>query len=143
MPRQQGNHNHVDTTDYSNGTSNVIDTTEGALPHVNETITHLSKVHTSAVQYCNGSGKTTASNSSPSPTMPGRTYAIQTYHEAGPRVQLMAKPTPTQSSQRVPRAARLPYTEEQKFFIMYQRIIRELSWPSTRENVRTSAIFCA
>lgn len=75
--------------------------------------------------------------------MPGRTYAIQTYHEAGPRVQLMAKPTPTQSSQRVPRAARLPYTEEQKFFIMYQRIIRELSWPSTRENVRTSAIFCA
>jgi hypothetical protein len=40
----------------------------------------------------------------------------------------MAQPTPTQSPQRVPRAARPPYTEEQKFFIMYQRIIGELSW---------------
>jgi hypothetical protein len=45
----------------------------------------------------------------------------------------MPQPTPTQSPQRVPRAARLPYTEEQKFFIMYQRIIRELSWPDIKD----------
>jgi hypothetical protein len=47
----------LDAADDSNGTSNVIDTTEGALPHVNETIEHLSRVHTSTVQHCNGSGR--------------------------------------------------------------------------------------
>ena len=45
----------------------------------------------------------------------------------------MAQPTPTQSPQRIPRAARPPYTEEQKFFIMYQRIVRELSWPDIED----------
>jgi hypothetical protein len=117
----------LDIADDSNGISNVIDTTDGALPHVNETIEHLSKVHTSTVQHCNGSGKTIVSNLLASSTMPGSTNAIHTYHEAGLRVQSMAQPTPTQSPQRVPRAARPPYTEEQKFFIVYQRIIGELS----------------
>jgi len=65
--------------------------------------------------------------------MPGSTNAIHAYHGAGLRVQLMAQPTPTQSPQRVPRAARPSYTEEQKFFIMYQRIIGELSWPDIKE----------
>lgn len=124
---------HLDTSDDSNGTSNVIDTTEGTLPHVNETTEHLSKVHTSTVQYCNGSRKTTVSILSASPSMSGSTNAIYTYHVAGPWVQLMAQPTPTQSPQRIPRAARLPYTEQQKFFIMYQRITKELSWPDIEE----------
>jgi hypothetical protein len=143
----------LDTADDSSGTSNVIDITEGAPPHVNETIEHLSKVHTSTVQHCNGSRKTTVSSSSGSPAMPGSTNAIHTYHGAGPRVQLMAQPTPTQSPQRIPRAGRPPYTEEQKFFIMYQRIIRELSWSDIEDkfvhhfNVRsgdglTSVYYC-
>ena len=119
----------LDTADDSNGTSNVIDITKGAPPHVNETTEHLSEVHTSTVQHCNGPGKTTVSSSSASPTISGGTNAVHTYHGAGPRVQLMAQPTPTQLPQRIHRAARPPYTEEQKFFIMYQRIVRELSWP--------------
>ena len=45
----------LDAADDIDGTSNVIDTNEGVLPHVNETIEHLSKVHTSTVEYCNGS----------------------------------------------------------------------------------------
>ncbi|GAB7336747.1 hypothetical protein MBLNU13_g10842t1 [Cladosporium sp. NU13] len=123
----------LDTADDFNGTSNVTNTTEGALLHVNETIKHLSKVDTSTVQYCNGPRKTTTSNPPASPAMPGSTNAIHTYHGAGPRVQLTAQPTPNQSPQRIPRAARPPYTEEQKFFIMYQRIIRELSWPDIKD----------
>jgi len=37
--------------------------------------------------------------------------------------------TYTESTQCVPRTARPSYTEEQKFSIMYYRLIRELSWP--------------
>ena len=126
---------HLDTADDSNGTTNVIDTTEGALSHinVNETIEHLSKVHTSTVKHCNDSGKTTVFDPSAYPTMPDSTIAMHTYHGAGVRVQSMAQPTPTQSRQRVPRAARHPYTEQQKFFIMYQRIIGGLSWPEIED----------
>lgn len=86
----------LDIADDSNGISNVIDTTDGALPHVNKTIEHLSKVHTSTVQHCNGSGRTTVSNSSACPTMPGNTNAMHTYHGAGPLVQSTAQPTITQ-----------------------------------------------
>jgi hypothetical protein len=45
------------------------------------------------------------------------------------------QPRPTEQAgsgkqlQRVPRRPRPSYTEEQKFFIMYHRIIRKLSWP--------------
>jgi hypothetical protein len=43
-----------------------------------------------------------------------------------------ARPTEQAGSgkqlQRVPRRPRPSYTEEQKFFIMYHRIIRKLSW---------------
>lgn len=123
----------LDIADDSNGIPNVIDTTDGALPHVNKTIEHLSKVHTSTVQHCNGSGKTIVSNLLASSTMLGSTNAIHTYHEAGLRVQSMAQPTLTRSPQRVPRVAKPPYTEEQKFFIMYQRIIEELSWPDIKD----------
>jgi hypothetical protein len=45
----------------------------------------------------------------------------------------MAQPTPAQLPKRVLRAARPSYTEEQKFFIMYHRIIRELSWPEIED----------
>lgn len=86
----------LNTADEPNGTSDVIDTAEGALPHFHETIEHLSIAHTSTVQHCNGSGRTTVSNSSACPTMPGNTNAMHTYHGAGPLVQSMAQPTITQ-----------------------------------------------
>lgn len=43
------------------------------------------------------------------------------------------------SVERIPRAARPSYTEEQKFFIMYQRVINELSWPEIE--VRFASFF--
>jgi hypothetical protein len=68
---------------------------------------------------------------------------MHTYHGAGPQVRSIAQSSPIQTPQRIPRAARPPYTEEQKFFIMYQRIIGELSWPEIEDkfadffNIRT------
>jgi hypothetical protein len=55
----------------------------------------------------------------------------------------MAQPTPIQPPQRVPQATRPSYTQEQRFFIVYQRIIGELSWPEIEDkfadffNIRT------
>jgi hypothetical protein len=38
---------------------------------------------------------------------------------------------------RIPRPARPSYSEEQKFFIMYYRVIKELSWPEIEDKFAT------
>lgn len=62
-------------------------------------------------------------------TTPGSSKAVYRYQGADPRVQWIDQPTTSRSRQQAARPPRLPYTEEQKFFIMYHRIIRELYWP--------------
>ena len=49
-------------------------------------------------------------------------------HDAGLRVQATTQTAYTGSPQRVVRPARPSYTDEQRFFIMYYRIVRECSW---------------
>jgi hypothetical protein len=122
-----------DTTNGSNGTFNVIGSTDGAPTHVNETIDYPYIVHTNTLQHRDGPGKPTVPILSAPSTMPGSTNAIHIYRGADPRVQSMALPAPAQFPERVLRAARPSYTEEQKFFIMYHRIIRELSWPEIED----------
>jgi hypothetical protein len=62
------------------------------------------------------------------PPTPSCSKAIYRHRGAEPRV-----PASTQSPRQAPRPPRLPYTEEQKFFIMYHRIIKELSWPEIKD----------
>jgi hypothetical protein len=85
------------------------------------------------VQGRDGFGKIDGPLSSTPYTTAGSTNAIRTYHGAGIPVPSVAQPIPTQLSQHVFRAARPPYTEEQKFFIVYHRIINELSWPEIED----------
>jgi hypothetical protein len=123
---------HSDTTNGSNGTFNVIGSTDGDPTHVNETIDPYI-VHTNTVQHRDGPGEPTVPISSAPSTMPGSTNATHIHRGADSRVQSMALPTPAQLRKRVLRAARPSYTEEQKFFIMYHRIVGELSWPEIED----------
>jgi hypothetical protein len=66
-------------------------------------------------------------------TTPGGSKAVYKYRGADPRVRSMDQPTTIRSPRRALRSPRLPYTEEQKFFIMYHRIIKELSWPEIKD----------
>ena len=50
-------------------------------------------------------------------------------HDADLRVRSAAQTAHAESPQRILRPARPSYTDEQKFSIMYYRIVRELSWP--------------
>lgn len=54
---------------------------------------------------------------------------LRTNHVADDRVQQTEHTASDKPAQRIPRPARSAYTEEQKFFIMYNRIVQELSWP--------------
>jgi hypothetical protein len=49
-------------------------------------------------------------------------------HDAGLRVQAATQTAYAGSPQRIVRPARPSYTDEQRFFIMYYRIVREHSW---------------
>jgi hypothetical protein len=49
-------------------------------------------------------------------------------HDADLRVQAATQTAHAGSPQRIVRPARPPYTDEQRFFIMYYRIVRECSW---------------
>lgn len=62
------------------------------------------------------------------PPTPSCSKAVYRHRRAEIRV-----PTSTQSSWQAPRPPILPYTEEQKFFIMYHCIIKELSWPEIKD----------
>lgn len=64
---------------------------------------------------------------------PNSSKAVYKHHSAEASIQSMDQPTSIQSSPRSPRPSRLPYTEEQKFFIMYHRVIKELSWPEIKD----------
>jgi hypothetical protein len=66
-------------------------------------------------------------------TTPGSSKAVYKYWGADPRIQTTDQPTSTQSPRQAPRPQRLPYTEEQKFSIIYHRIIKELSWPEIKD----------
>ena len=59
---------HSDTTNGFNGTFNAIGSTNGAPPHVNETIDYLYIVHTNTAQHRDGPGKPTVPISSAPPT---------------------------------------------------------------------------
>jgi hypothetical protein len=62
-------------------------------------------------------------------TTAGRGQVLHTCHDVNLRVQHPTQIAFTESSQRVPRLPRPSYTDEQRSFIMYYRIIGELSWP--------------
>lgn len=121
------------TTNDSNGTFNVISITEGGLPHLDKRLDNICNGNTSIGQRHDGFGEMAAAVPSTLFTPPGVTKAIGTHHRAGFPVQSMAQPFPTQSPRCTFRTTRTAYTEEQKFFIMYNRIIKELSWPEIED----------
>jgi hypothetical protein len=121
------------TTNESNGTFNVISSTDGGPTHLDKRLDNICNVNTSIGQRHEGFGEMAAPVPSALFTPPGVTNAIHTHHGAGLPVQSVAEPFPTQSPRRTFRTARPAYTEEQKFFIMYNRIIKELSWPETED----------
>lgn len=54
------------------------------------------------------------------------------HHHQPIHASMMAEPLA-----RIPRPARPSYSEEQKFFIMYYRVIKELSWPEIEDKFAT------
>jgi hypothetical protein len=54
---------------------------------------------------------------------------LRVNHVVDDQVRPTEKAPSDKQSQRIHRSARFSYTEEQKFFVMYYRIIRGLSWP--------------
>ena len=54
------------------------------------------------------------------------------HHHQPTHASMMAEPLA-----RIPRPARPSYSEEQKFFIMYYRVIKELSWPEIEDKFAT------
>lgn len=83
---------------------------------------------------------TTSSSYSKSPTMdtilngstPRNPYASSRPY-GSPEMDAYPLPPETLDIGRRPRAPRPSYSEEQKFFIMYTRIVRDLSWPEIED----------
>lgn len=121
------------TTKDSNGTLNVISSTDGGLPHFDKRLDNICNGNTSIGQRPAGFAEMAAAVPSALFTPPGVTNAIDMHHGAGLPVQPVAQSFQTQSPRCTFRTARPPYTEEQKFFIMYNRIIKELSWPEIED----------
>jgi hypothetical protein len=67
------------------------------------------------------------------PTIPGGGDVLRIHHEADDRVRQTEQTASDKPFQRIPRQARFAYTDEQKFFIMYYRIVQELSWPEIED----------
>jgi hypothetical protein len=67
------------------------------------------------------------------PTISGGGDVLRIHHEADARVRRTEQTASDNSFQRIPRPARSAYTEEQKFFIMYCRVVQELSWPEIED----------
>jgi len=63
------------------------------------------------------------------PSTASRGKVLQVRYNANPRTQPAIQTSFAEPYRRVPRLARPSYTEEQKFFIMYYRVVRKLSWP--------------
>jgi hypothetical protein len=74
-----------------------------------------------------GSRNMSVPPSSAPPVTADRDQVLHTRHNVNLQIQPPTQIAFTESSQRVPRLPRPSYTEEQRFFIMYHRIIRELS----------------
>ena len=82
----------------------------------------------------------TTSSYGKSPTMdtilnvstPRNPYA-SSRHYSSPEMDVYPLPPETLDIGRRPRAPRPSYSEEQKFFIMYTRIVRDLSWPEIED----------
>ena len=107
--------------------------TDGGPPYLDKRLDNICNVNTSIGQRPDGFGEIAAPVPSALFAPPGVANAIHTHHGAGLQVQSVAQPFPTQSARCTFRTARPPYTEEQKFFIMYNRIIKELSWPEIED----------
>lgn len=90
---------------------------------------HPHMIHRGAVQQEDRSRGIAVLPSSTMRTIPARSEMLCTHHSTIPRVQSTTLLAPTEVPQRPPRLARPSYTEEQKFFIMYYRVVRKLPWP--------------
>jgi hypothetical protein len=111
----------------------VINITDGGLPHLDKRLDNICNGNLSIGQHPNEFGEMAAAVPSTLFNPPGVTKAICTHHGAGFPVQSMTQPFPAQSPRCTFRTTRTAYTEEQKFFIMYNRIIKELSWPEIED----------
>jgi hypothetical protein len=67
------------------------------------------------------------------PTSSGSGNVLRINHVVDDQVRPTEQASSDKPLQRVRRSARPAYTEEQKFFIMYYRIIQELSWPEIED----------
>jgi hypothetical protein len=88
--------------------------------------------------HLNNNGGVAMSLSPTLSTTPDSSKAVHKYRGADPRVQSMDQPRTSRSPRWPPRPLRLPHTEEQKFFIMYHRIIKELSWSEIKDKYASS-----
>lgn len=73
-----------------------------------------------------------SSNSFSSINVPQAHHHHHHHHPQSAHASMMAEPLA-----RIPRPARPSYSEEQKFFIMYYRVIKELSWPEIEDKFAT------
>lgn len=120
---------HLDTTNISGAPNCLPDSTSGGLFHDDGATSNPSMINADTALCQERALTQILPPSSTISTTAGESRIHRTHHNVGPRVQAKTNVAYNGASSHTRRPARVSYTEEQKFFIMFHRIVRGLSWP--------------